>query len=87
MSLCETLSFSAHEQNTVIIYIYIKLDSKVETLSYSMNYSHLWLLMSTYREHILSEVVLKILYDENVLSWLKWTLMLEKAYNGKVITA
>lgn len=41
MSLCETLSFSAHEQNTVIIYIYIKLDSKAETLSYPMNYSHL----------------------------------------------
>lgn len=87
MSLCETLSFSAHEQNTVIIYIYIKLESKAETLSYPMNYSHLWLLMSTNREHILSEVVLKILYDENVLSWLKWTLMLRKAFSGKVITA
>lgn len=39
--LCKILSISVHQHTTVIIYIYIKVESQKETLSIPMNYSHL----------------------------------------------
>jgi hypothetical protein len=43
MSVYKIFSFSAHKHAIFIIYIYIKLESKKETLFKPINYSHLYL--------------------------------------------